>query len=92
MIAGIVIGIISVALCLLAFSPFILAGKISLAEEHAALVAHLHNRLADSNERERLLGEELKKYTEMAKGDCKACMVRRGIVSSERELEIEAER
>lgn len=92
MIAGIIVGVIVVILALCAFSPFILAGSSAQAEERAALVAHLHNRLADSNERERLLGEELKKYTEMAKGDCKACMVRRGIVSSERELEIEAER
>jgi len=52
----------------------------------------LRVRLADSNERERLLGEELKKYTAMAKGGCKECMRARGIVPSERELEIEVER
>jgi len=73
------------ALLLLAFAPFILSGKLSREEEHRA-------ELREADERAQMLGEELKKYTAEAKGDCKACMVRRGIVSSERELEIEVGR
>jgi len=56
------------------------------------MVRHLRIMLAEADERAQMLGEELKKYTAEAKGDCKACMVRRGIVSSERELEIEVGR
>jgi len=85
MIIGIIIGLFIAVFGLVAFSPFILSGNASREEEHRA-------ELREADERARLLGEELKKYTPMVVGDCKACMVRRGIVSSERELEIEVGR
>lgn len=92
MLAGVFAGFILAILMLISVSPLILSGNISETEQRMEDAAILRNHLAECLERERLLGEELKKYTAMAKGDCKACMVARGIVASERELEIEVER
>jgi hypothetical protein len=64
---AILVGIISFILTACAFSPLILEGSNAIADERMELIGHLREQLADSNEREKLLGDELKKYTEIAK-------------------------